>query len=87
MKKQINCFGFDTNLYYRNHNLVEPYQFVKGDNVVYVRFEEKNPCTVVRIQKDGDVYTQRWAYGDWNDYATLDYDLAINEVREIEAED
>lgn len=85
-KKQINCYGFDISLNYRHKNSIEPYQFVKVGNDIYVRFFDENPCPVIKITKDGDTYTQKWAYGDWDSRESLDYDLTINEARDVEVE-
>ena len=57
---------------------------MKTDGVfVYACFQEKSPTAIHRLENKGDgEWEQTWAWGDWNDAASLDY-IPINETRDI----
>lgn len=61
-----------------------PYQVDESDSVTYIRYSADAECAVRRITVSGTVTTIEWAFGAWEERATLQYQQ-INELMAIDA--
>ena len=80
---QTDCYGFPATSEFYQKRALEPFR-VKTDGVfVYACFRDESPTAIHRLENKGDgEWEQTWAWGDWNDAASLDY-IPINETRDI----
>lgn len=81
--KAIDCYGFERiSCDYFNRELKAADVHESG-TYTYIRFTTSSPCPIHRIEKNGEVTSIRWAYGDWNAREELDYVNTLNEPMEI----
>ena len=88
----IDCFGNRNDLHPGRFNSPagkkRPYIVDEaGNGVTYVCFDNKPKRTIQRSIKTDNVTTITWAFGSWDDRATLNYTATLSETLTVAVED
>lgn len=83
---QIDSYGFPYTSSWFKRKELEPYQIKVVGTVTYFNFSAAPKGPIHRLERFSDgSYRQTWAYGAWENAASLTY-VPINETLEIEEE-
>ena len=85
MTKRIDCYGFQSTSVDYFSRKKQAVDIATAGNYTYIRFSTDEVTCIHRIEESDGATHIRWAYGAWTDRETLNYDLELNEAREIQA--